>query len=119
EVRAILVHVSGLPEGATFKWLPTYDGTYWGSAPTKDRRPVPGLQVYLATFSRDRATCEVRATVAAGPWTTEASHDGSGGTSFVKAGHKYYFGKARPYRSGTAIAVAHNIVGRDNRFVAI
>ena len=38
-------------------------------------------------------------------------------------GHKFCFGKARPYqaygRSMTAFAVAHNFLGQDRRLVAI
>jgi len=65
------------------------------------------------------AHCSVEIKLAAGPWKTEASDPEHGGHSMVSDGHKYYFGKARSYEGGTSIAIAHNIVGRDNRIVAV
>jgi RNA polymerase sigma factor (sigma-70 family) len=126
--RVILARVSGVRHDDTFRWLPTHDGSYWGGRPTKGGRPAPGLEYYVASFRRDRAGCEVRATVAAGPWATEASSDGGRDPhSMSQNNHQFYFGKARPYRlrygpidePGTAIAVAHDINGRDCRLVAI
>jgi RNA polymerase sigma factor (sigma-70 family) len=118
-LRVVLIRVGGEPEDGTLKWLPTDISDYWGGRPTKDGRRVPGLEYYVASFARDRATCGVRARVAAGPWKTEASHDGGGGFSTIQGPLKFYFGKARAYEGGTAIAVAQNIVGRDSRVVAV
>jgi hypothetical protein len=119
DVRVVLLRVSDLPKDATLKWLPTDVTDYWGGRPTKDGEKTKGLEVYVASFPRDLERCAVRARIASGRWETEASHDGSGGFSTVKGSFKYYFGKARPYHGGTAIAVAQNIVDRDSRVVAI
>ena len=51
------------------------------------------------------------------------SNDGGGGRGTFVNGHKYAFGKARPFtsrgRSMTVFAVAHNFFGQDRRIVAI
>ena len=81
------------------------------------------MDYYEATFRSDQADCEVQARLAAGAWKTEASNDGRGGTGMFVNGHKFAFGKARPYaaygRSLTVIAVAHNFFGQDRRLVAV
>jgi hypothetical protein len=121
--RVILVRASGMPRDAMFRWLPTPTASYWGGRPAKDGRNAPGLEYYEATFPRDRADCAVRVRFAGGPWTTEVSNDGRGGVGQFVNGHKFSFGKARPYtahgRSMTVFAVAHNFFGQDRRLVAI
>ena len=121
--RVILVRVSGVQRDDLFRWLPTHSASYWGGHPSKKGRNAPELEYYEATFRRERADCEVRARLATGPWTTEVSNDGRGGTGQFVNGHKFSFGKARPYaahgRSMTVFAVAHNFFGQDRRLVAI
>jgi RNA polymerase sigma factor (sigma-70 family) len=123
EIRAILVRVSDLPQEATLKWMPTYDSGYAGYSPTKHGQKLAGLEAYVVSLRRDRETCEVKVKLAGGAWTTDASNDGRGGTGFIQNGHKFDWGKAREYaahgRSMTAIAVAHNVIGRDRRLIAI
>jgi RNA polymerase sigma factor (sigma-70 family) len=121
----ILVRVENLPEDSTLKWVPTYDGscpTYlggadqWGSGVKKDGRRDPELLAYVASFHPDRTNCSVRIQFAAGPWKTEASDEGRsryGGGTLIKDGHYFYFGVARPYQSGTLVAVAHNLTAAD------
>jgi hypothetical protein len=121
--RVVLLRVSGVQRDDTCRWLPTHCAAYWGGRPSKNGQPAPGLEYYQATFPRERSDCEVQVKIAAGPWTTEASNDGRGGTGFFQNGHKFDWGKARSYaaygRSLTAIAVAHNLLGRDRRLVAV
>jgi RNA polymerase sigma factor (sigma-70 family) len=121
--RVILVRTSGVRRDDMFRWLPTPIVSYWGGRPSKNGRNVPELDYYEATFRPDRADCAVRARFAGGPWTTEVSNDGRGGVGQFVNGHKFSFGKARPYsahgRSMTVFAVAHNFFGQDRRLVAI
>ena len=124
EPRVILLRTSGVKKDDNLRWLPTHDASYWGGRPSKNGQNAPELDYYEATFRRDRADCAVKAKVAAGAWTTEASNDGRGGTGSFVNGHKFDWGKARPYtaysgRSLTAIAVAHNYLGQDRRLVAV
>src|SRR5262249_26021033 len=101
----VLVRVSHLPEGASLRWLPTTDGDYWGLTPTREGHPLPGMEMYAAAFGPGRASCEIKATVASGPWKTEIADDGSK-TSWTSRGpHEFYFGKARANGPGTALAV--------------
>jgi len=69
------------------------------------------------------ATASLLIGVAAGPWKTEVSNDGRGGTGTFVNGHKFSFGEARPYtahgRPMTVFAVAHNFFGQDRRLVAV
>jgi RNA polymerase sigma factor (sigma-70 family) len=122
-VCAVLVRVTGVGEDQTLRWLPNHNGQYLGGRPTRDGKTVPGLEFYTASFRRDRTTCDVNVQVAAGTWKTLASDAGRGGHGFVQSGHKFDWGKARPYpaygREGTSIAVAHNVIGQDRRLVAI
>ncbi len=121
--RVILLRASGLKTDDTFRWLPTRYVGYSGGQPSKNGQPAKGLEYYESTFALDRSECEVAARLAAGAWVTAASDAGLGGVGLVRNGQKFDFGKARPYaangRSGTAIAVGHNISGKDKRLVAV
>ena len=125
-----MVRLNSLPENSTLKWVPTYDtqcSSYSGNV-AKDRRPAPGsgsvakdgrlapeLRAYIVSVRPARTTGSVRIQFASGPWKTEASDSGGAyynGVPVIKDGHKFYFGKARPYwyNGGTTITVAHNLV---------
>ncbi len=105
------------------RWLPTFDGGASGHSPTRGGQKVPGLEAYVVSLRPDRATCEVKIRLAAGPWKTEVSNDGKGGRGMVVNGHKFSFGKARPFtahgKTMTVFAVAHNFFEQDRRLVAI
>ena len=98
ECLIVLVQISGLSRDANLRWLPTFDGGYSGYSPTRAGQKVPGLEAYVVSLRRDRPTCEVKVRLAAGPWKTEVSNDGRGGTGRFVNGHKFAFGKARPLR---------------------
>jgi hypothetical protein len=131
ELVDILVRLKGIPENATLKWVPTYDaecihysGGVTSGSVTKDGRQMPELRAYIASFRRGRTNCAVRIQFAAGPWKTEVSDSGRsryGGVTVVRDMRKFYFGLARPYKGGTTIAVAHNLVDIDlhTRLVAV
>jgi RNA polymerase sigma factor (sigma-70 family) len=123
KLRTVLVQVSGLPNDAYLRWLPTFDGGYSGHSPTKAGQKVRGLEAYIISVRQDRKTCDVKARLATGSWKTEVSNDGRGGTGTFVNGHKYCFGKARlgtwRDRPATVFAVAHNFFGQDRRLVAI
>jgi hypothetical protein len=82
----------------------------------KDGRLAPELRAYIVSVRPVRTTGSVRIQFAAGPWKTESSDSGRAyynGVPVIKDGHKFYFGKARPYwynGGATTIAVAHNLV---------
>jgi RNA polymerase sigma factor (sigma-70 family) len=97
EARLILLRVSGVKKDDNLRWLPTHYESYWGGRPKKNGQDAPELEYYEATFRRDRTDCEVRSKLAAGDWKTEASNDGRGATGFFVNGHKFDWGKARPY----------------------
>ncbi len=122
-VRVVLIRTSGVGRDDLFRWLPTPSTSYWGGRPTKDGRNVPELDYYEAAFPDDRSRCGIEARLANGPWKTEVSNNGRGGQGQFVNGHKFTFGKARPYtaygRSMTVFAVAHNFLEQDRRVVAI
>ena len=123
EIRVVLVQITGVSKDANMRWLPTFDSGYVGLSPTRDGRRVPGLEAYIVSLRPDRKTCEVKVRLAAGPWKTEVSNDGRGGTGQFVNGHKFAFGKARLSevrgRPMTVFAVAHNFFGQDRRLVAV
>lgn len=116
---AILARVAGLPEGATLRWLPDHDGDYWGVPPTLGGRPIPGAEMYVASFREGRDACDLDVSLASGRWETLVAHGGAGGFWTTRDGREFYFGKARPSQSGTLIAVAHDLADRDARLVAV
>ncbi len=119
----ILLRVSGLRSDATFWWLPTRSVWFWGGQPSKNGQPAKGLEYCEATFQRNRSHSDVQVKIAAGAWLTVAANNGAAGVAYFRTEHKFNFGKARPCaangRSGTAIAVAHNITGGDKRLIAV
>ena len=119
QVRAVLVRVSGLAAGATFRWLPEPIGDYWGLGLIKNDQRVEGMEVYLGAFPKNSATCAVRLRLSEGPWKTEGSNSGEQAHSTENGRYHVYYGKARPYNGGTAISVAHNISDHDMRLVAV
>jgi hypothetical protein len=118
--RTVLVRVENLPEDATLKWVPTYDdccleyrGDDSGAGVTKDGRRVRELRAYVVSVHPDRRTGSVQIQLAAGPWKTVVSHRGGRrdtGITIIDERHQFCFGTARPYRGGTTITVAHNLV---------
>ncbi len=123
DARVILLRTSGLKTDDMFRWLPTRFTSSRGGRASKNGKLAPELEYYEATFDHNLDDCEVRAKLAAGAWTTEVSDDGKGGRSMSVNGHRYSFGKARPFtafgRSMTVLAVAHNFFGQDRRLVAV
>jgi RNA polymerase sigma factor (sigma-70 family) len=123
KARVILVRSSGVQKDDMFRWHPTRTESYWGGRPTKNGQSAPELDYYEATFKPDAADCGVQMRVAAGTWTTETSHGGGGGYGNFVNGHKFCFGRARAFhaygRTMTAMAVAHNFLGKDRRLVAV
>ena len=121
--RVILLRTSGVKRDDLFRWLPTLATHSWGGRPRKEGQNAPELDYYEATFEGGRSECGVQARLADGPWKTEVSNDGKGGVGTFVNGHKFTFGKARPYsaysRSMTVFAVAHNFFGQDRRIVAV
>jgi hypothetical protein len=133
-LQTVLVRVKNQPDDATLKWVPTYDqgcynylgGDDSGVGVTKGGLRMPNLRAYVVAVHPHRTTGSVQIQFAAGPWKTEASDMGrarNGGFPIIKDGHKFYFGKLRPYRhnGGTTITVAHNLldVNLHIRLVAI
>jgi RNA polymerase sigma factor (sigma-70 family) len=123
EARVILLRVSEVKKGDNFRWHPTRSASSRGGRPSRNGQNTPELDYYEATFDRDRADCEVALRLAAGSWKTEVSNDGKGGVGMFVNGHKFSFGKARPFaargRPMTVFAVAHNFFGQDRRIVAV
>jgi hypothetical protein len=126
------VRVTGVPEGATLKWVPTHDGSCLrylgvessGSVVTRGSDKAEGLRACVVSLRPDRTTGSVQIQFAAGAWKTETSDGGRalhGGVPVRRDGRKFYFGTARPYQGGTTIAVAHNLVEANlhTRLVAV
>ena len=121
--RVILLRTSGLKKDDNFRWSPVRSSSYRGDRPSVKGQRSQDLEYYEATFDAGRNECEVKARFASGGWTTETSNSGGGGVGTFVNGHKYAFGKARPFtangRPMTVFAVAHNFFGQDRRMVAV
>jgi hypothetical protein len=73
----------------------------------------------VAAFTEGVATCELHFDIATGPWTTERVFDGKRSIGIGGNDRSCFFGKARAIPQGTAIALAHNILDRSVRVLAI
>jgi hypothetical protein len=80
---------------------------------------VADLQRAIAEFQPGTATCAVHFDLSLGDWATERTCDGNKSVGIQTGEQAFFFGRARETKSGTAIAVAHNIVDREARIVAI
>jgi hypothetical protein len=131
-LQAVVVRVKNLPDDATLKWVPTYDqgcynylgGDESGAGVTKDGRRMTDLRAYVLAVRPHRTIGSVQIQFAAGPWKTEGTNRGRfgyTGITMIKDGHQFSFGKPRPYKGGTTITVAHNLldVNLHIRLVAI
>jgi beta-lactamase regulating signal transducer with metallopeptidase domain len=118
QIREVVARITGLPEGATLVWHPTQCESRGTAAPRKDGRPVPGLQRVVAAFPAGPDACVVHFDIGLGPWVTEQAGDGKG-LGIERDDRAFFFGQAREYRRGTALAIAHNIVDREVRVVAV
>jgi hypothetical protein len=116
----VAVRTSGIPEGADSGWwIREANGGSKGPA-TRDGKVVPGLSLVVTQFPKGLATCTVRFSVAAGPWQTVDTTDGSVGNGVSsREGPSYSFGEAIATRRGTALAVMHNIQDKAVRLVAV
>jgi hypothetical protein len=119
QVREVVVRIVGLPEGAELEWNPTQCRSQRTSAPQKDSKPVPNIEIAVAEFVAGPATCEVHFDIALGPWTTERAFDGNSSMGITTHERAFFFGKARETPQGTAITIAHNITDRVVIVVAI
>ncbi len=80
---------------------------------------MPGLSLQVNEFPRDQATCTLHFEVAAGPWKTVATSEGSPGATGRRDGPNTIFGEAIATRAGTALAVSHDITDLAVRLVAV
>ncbi len=96
EARVILVRVTGATKDNTYRWGASNWTGYSGGKATKNGQKATGLEYSEASFRQDRTECEIQAKLASGAWTTEAAHNGQGGTGFFAHGHKFDWGKRAP-----------------------
>jgi hypothetical protein len=116
--KAVVVRLTGIPDRADQDlWIKESQGGSKGPA-RRDDRPVPGLSLLTANFPVGTRTCTVRFRVATGPWHTEVTSDkGSGATSTATAG--YIFGDPIATKTGTSLAVTHDLKGMALRVLAL
>ncbi|MEM9354002.1 MAG: M56 family metallopeptidase [Planctomycetota bacterium] len=119
--RRVILHTSGLPEGASFRWHILGAGVSQGGAkvevPGDDR---PGE--YATRAFRPRAGLEtvgLRVGLAAGEWETIVENRGHQAAVGLLSGKGVLFSEARPDGSGLYLVVSHNYSQQDCRVVAI
>jgi beta-lactamase regulating signal transducer with metallopeptidase domain len=117
--KEIVARIRGLPEGAAVTWHPTQCQSHGTAAPKQDGRAAPELQRVVAQFYGDLAACDLHFDIAVGPWNTERVFDGKRSVGIGGHDRSFFFGKARETRQGTAITLAHNILDRYVRVIAI
>jgi beta-lactamase regulating signal transducer with metallopeptidase domain len=118
EVREVVARITGVPKGAIVNWSTTQSKSRRTRATRKDGQPASELQSVIADFPKGIATCDIHFDLSLGDWTTEQANEGIGG-AIENGDRAFFFGKAHETQGGTAIAIAHNIVDRDVRIVAI
>jgi beta-lactamase regulating signal transducer with metallopeptidase domain len=117
QVREIVTRITGLPAGAALTWHPG-NCVSRGAPVRKDDQPVPGLERCIAEFSQKADVCSLHFYISLGEWETEYACDAEG-RGIETSNRVFFFGSARETRRGTARVVAHNIMDRDVRLVAV
>jgi RNA polymerase sigma factor (sigma-70 family) len=117
--RLVLVRLARIPDGADSEWSVVEAGAAGDGPARRDGRPLPGLSVMTAFVRADAETCTVRFKVAAGPWTTIETWQKNAGGTARRFGPSTIFGGAIATRTGTAVAVTHDIQDRPVRVIAI
>jgi beta-lactamase regulating signal transducer with metallopeptidase domain len=118
-VREIAARITGLPKDAALAWHPTQSSSHGASPPRKNGKALPDVQVTVAEFEPGMVTCVVHFDLSLGDWRVEHRCEGKMSMGISAGERAYFFGKARATTTGTSIAIAHNIVDRDARVVAI
>ena len=119
DVREIVVRITGLPKDAGLEWSTSQSRSRRMAIPRRAGQPVTELQAVIAEFPPGQSTCDVHFDLALGEWSTAQVFDGHGTIAIQKDDQEVFFGRAREFNEGTAIAVAHNIAERAVRVIAI
>jgi RNA polymerase sigma factor (sigma-70 family) len=112
DLREVLIRVTGLAPDAAFEWHPRNCISQQESVTVHGGKPAPELRRAIARFPKGLAFCAVHFEFASGVWTTEAPASGDRAILFGTP-------RALPDGAGTAVSIAHNLVDRDTRIVAI
>ena len=119
--REFAIRLTNLPqEGIGHRWAFDPPGSCAGGGTViVDGHAVPELRGVAATVPAGQDYITVRYGVAAGPWTTVATHGtiGSGSSSHEKLGVS--FSEAIEKEGKVVISVAHNVTDQDVRVVAV
>jgi hypothetical protein len=115
--RAVVVRITGEPEGADVDWSVS------GKGDSKERatlagKDVPGLRLASVLCPRNPESCTVTLLVAAGPWRTVARAN-SRTAAGLQDGMRYIFSDPFPTKAGVLVAVTCRIPDDDVRLVAV
>jgi RNA polymerase sigma factor (sigma-70 family) len=116
--KSIVVRVTAVPEGADLDLsIAEARGLYRGPA-RRDAKDVPGLTELIGSFPAGTRTATLRFQVASVPWRTEVTTGTSASASGGTTG-SYIFGDAIATRTGTSLAVTHNVNDMGLRVLAV
>jgi RNA polymerase sigma factor (sigma-70 family) len=118
--RVIAVRTTGEPADTDVGW--SISPSRGSSSRFKLRRlglPTEDLAAMVFALPRERATCDVKFSLAAGPWTTAKTAAGSGSESSGANGRSFIFTEPLETKNGLVRVVTHNIQDLAVRLVAV
>lgn len=116
---AMMIHV---PPGAdvTAHWGPVGNSAYAGGMPKDAQgKPLRAIDAAAVALPANLDTAVIKLAVAAGPWTTIAETDGKNYSAESNRQHSYVYTTAIEADGKVTISIAHNVLNRDLRIVAI
>jgi hypothetical protein len=116
---AMMMHV---PKGADIAadWSPVGASAYAGGLPEDAQgKPLRAIDAAAIALPPNLDTTVIKLSVAAGPWITMAQTDGRSWASEGRKKHGYVYTPAIEADGKVTISIAHNVLNRDLRIVAI
>ena len=108
------------PQGVTVR-LASNTGSWYGGCRAIDAsgNELPDVKVAAGTFLKTQKTCNLSFRIAAGPWETLTENSGRDWVTYGDRGHGYAVSPAIEVNGGTRLTIAHDVVDRDVRIVAV
>jgi hypothetical protein len=118
--REIALRWINRPEGVVVHWSPNVSSSSGSSrAIDANGKVLPGVDVISGMFLKTQKTCNLKFEIAAGPWETVTENSGREWVNYADRKHGYAVSPAIEVNGGTRLTIAHDVLGRNVRIVAV